>query len=68
MTRKWALIGLGNPDDRYDATRHNLGFQVADELARRRGGKWSYSADTYALVGRFGIFAQVAPASVEAKR
>ncbi|MBI2021285.1 aminoacyl-tRNA hydrolase [Candidatus Daviesbacteria bacterium] len=29
------LIGLGNPDTRYDNTRHNLGFSVLDELARK---------------------------------
>jgi PTH1 family peptidyl-tRNA hydrolase len=39
------IVGLGNPGAEYAETKHNLGFRVVDELARRYGAAWQDKTD-----------------------
>jgi len=54
----WLVVGLGNPGSKYQRNRHNIGFMVVDELARKAGfSAWKAGAikgaeSTSGMVGR----------------
>ncbi|MGI0483369.1 aminoacyl-tRNA hydrolase [Geminocystis sp. CENA526] len=44
------IIGLGNPEPKFDRTRHNIGFEIVDYLALKWGLMWQKNSKFNALI------------------
>lgn len=42
---KYLIVGLGNIGNEYAHTRHNIGFDIADQLVEKLGGSWRNDAN-----------------------
>ncbi|TRX72157.1 aminoacyl-tRNA hydrolase [Carboxylicivirga sp. M1479] len=48
---KYLIVGLGNIGDEYDQTRHNVGFEVLDAIAKNN--KVKFESERYGAVARY---------------
>jgi len=55
------VAGLGNPGREYSGTRHNVGFMVLDNLARKKGVIFSRTAAWGSELGKWGDILLIKP-------
>lgn len=49
------IFAQGNPESKYDGTRHNVGFMVIDEFARAHDASWNEKTKFSALIAEMTI-------------
>ena len=52
MSSVQLIVGLGNPGDKYEQTRHNAGFWFVDEIARQYGVEFRPETKFHGLAAR----------------
>lgn len=55
------IVGLGNPENKYEYTRHNAGFLAIDALASDLGAGWTANKKFKALIAEQAGFLLVKP-------
>ena len=50
---KYLIVGLGNPGEEYQGTRHNIGFEIVDYLASRF--EVTFKSERFGLIGSFNL-------------
>ena len=48
------VVGLGNPGDKYAGTRHNVGFMVLEQLAKRQASSFKQQSKLQGLLAEVG--------------